>query len=140
MFWDSSALVPVLLPEPRSADVGVLLAGDRGTTIWWATPVECLSAVYRYQRGAELRQGQLGPVLRRLEMLAEDVHTVPATDGVRARAGRLLAVHALRAADALQLAAALVWCEGQPAGQAFVCLDARLRRAALLEGFLILPD
>ena len=34
MFWDSSALVPVLLPERRSADVDALLAGDRGVTIW----------------------------------------------------------------------------------------------------------
>jgi len=49
------------------------------------------------------------------------------------RALRLLAVHPLRAADALQLAAALVWFRDHPAGLDFVCLDERLRTAALLD-------
>jgi hypothetical protein len=47
--------------------------------------------------------------------------------------------HALRAADALQLAAALDWCDGNTRGESFVCLDDRLRGAAVLEGFRVLP-
>jgi hypothetical protein len=46
----------------------------------------------------------------------------------------------LRAADALQLAAALVWCQGDPLQHGFVCLDQRLREAARREGFTALPN
>jgi hypothetical protein len=48
--------------------------------------------------------------------------------------------HPLRAADALQLGAALVWCEEQSHGEVFVCLDARLREAARREGFSLAPE
>jgi len=58
---------------------------------------------------------------------------------VRARAARLLSLHPLRAADALQLAAALVWCRERTAEAPFVCLDDRLRLAAAREGFRVLP-
>jgi hypothetical protein len=44
-----------------------------------------------------------------------------------------------RAADTLQLAASLVWCRERPVGRSFVCLDARLREAAVREGFSVLP-
>jgi predicted nucleic acid-binding protein len=41
----------------------------------------------------------------------------------------------LRAADALQLAAALVWCGERPRGRWFVCADRRLAAAATGAGF-----
>ena len=68
-----------------------------------------------------------------------DAYVVPPTLKLRETAGRLLGVHPLRAADALQLAAALVWCEGQTSEETFVCLDQRLRDAARREGFRLLP-
>jgi len=40
----------------------------------------------------------------------------------------------LRAADSLQLAAALVWCEDVPQGRAFFTADQKLGEAALLGG------
>ena len=40
---------------------------------------------------------------------------------------------------ALQLAAALLWVRDAPGGRDFICLDERLRTAALLEGFAVLP-
>ena len=64
---------------------------------------------------------------------------VEPTGLVREQAGRVLRLHPLRAADALQLAAALVWCQGDPIYHAFICLDQRLREAARREGFPILP-
>ena len=75
----------------------------------------------------------------RLRALVELVDAVSPTDDVRRRAARLAGVHPLRAADALQLAAALVWCEEQPHGETVVSLDSRLREAARSEGFEILP-
>jgi uncharacterized protein len=57
---------------------------------------------------------------------------------VKARAKRLLGVHSLRAADALQLAAALTPVYDDPLGHSFVCLDARLSEARR-EGFTLFP-
>jgi predicted nucleic acid-binding protein len=82
----------------------------------------------------------LDNALTRLEAFFEEAHTVAASEEVRLRAGRLLAVHALRAADALQLAAALVSCEEEPIDERLVSLDQRLREAALLEGFVVIPE
>ncbi len=59
-------------------------------------------------------------------------------DGVRLIAQRLLRLHPLRAADSLQLAAALLACEHRPQGWQFVCLDARLSLAAEREGFNVI--
>ena len=59
-------------------------------------------------------------------------------DAVRSRAVALLARHPLRAADALQLASALVLAEGDPSSLEFVCLDNNLADAAEREGFTVL--
>jgi hypothetical protein len=140
MFWDTSAIIPVLLPEPRSAALTEALASDREVTLWWGTPVECLSAVYRRHRDSPVPAPLLTEALNRLRALVEDADTVSPTDEVRRRAGRLVAAHPLRAADALQLGAALVWCEEQSHGEVFVCLDDRLREAARREGFSLVPQ
>jgi predicted nucleic acid-binding protein len=139
MFWDSSALVSWLLPERLSAQITPLLVSDQRLTIWWGTPVECLSAIYRRHRLSPLPDRLLAEAIDRSRKLAETARTVATSEEVRSRAARLLAVHSLRAADALQLAAALVFSGGQPAGETFVCLDQTLREAAVREGFAILP-
>jgi predicted nucleic acid-binding protein len=139
MFWDSSALVPLLLPEPRSTAMTQLIAADKGTVMWWATPLEVQSAVYRRHRATPLPSPVLKLAVERLRALVEYANTVAPTDDLRHRAGRLVAVHPLRAADALQLAAALIWCEDQPQTETFVSLDERLRSAATREGFTVSP-
>jgi len=140
MFWDTSAIIPVLLPEPRSAALTEALAADREVTVWWGTPVECLSAIYRRHRESPVPAPLLTEALSRLRALVEDADAVSPTDEVRRRAGRLVAAHPLRTADALQLGAALVWCEEQSHGEGFVCLDDRLREAARREGFSLAPQ
>jgi predicted nucleic acid-binding protein len=140
MFWDSSALIPVLIAEARSAHMIALLASDRAPALWWAGPVECQSALHRRRREKILSPAALADALVRLDRLAEDVDVVTPKVPLRERAGRALAAHPLRAADALQLAAALVWVEDSPAGEGFVCLDDRLREAAGREGFQVLPE
>jgi predicted nucleic acid-binding protein len=139
MFWDSSALVPLLIAEARSAQMLVLLAADREPAIWWASPIECQSALRRRQRERTLASVAVKQALQRLRQLTEDLDVVAPTDPVRDAAARSLAAHPLRAADALQLGAALVWCAGE-SGQGFVCLDDRLREAATREGFEVLPQ
>ena len=140
MFWDSSAVVPVLVAEARSSEMAELLRSDKAPAIWWGSPVECQSALHRRRREAALSAGGLAEGLARLERLAEDVDVVAPTTRLRERATRALAAHPLRAPDALQLAAGLVWSGGDPAGEGFVCLDDRLREAARREGFDVLPE
>jgi hypothetical protein len=64
---------------------------------------------------------------------------VSPSSAIRDAAIRLVRVHPLGAADALQLAAALVWAEARPEGREFVVLDRRLGEAAAREGFVVLP-
>jgi predicted nucleic acid-binding protein len=140
MFWDSSAIVPLLVTEARSQAMERLLAGDDGPVIWWATPIECQSALRRRHREAPWPPAQLAAATERLRLVVQHVDTVAPTDELRSRAGRLLASHPLRAWDALQLAAALLWCEEQPQGEGFVTLDGRLAEAAANEGFTSYPQ
>lgn len=139
MFWDSSALVPLLLPEARSAEIASVLSSDEEPVIWWSSPLECQSAIHRRNREDPLPHEALQTALDRLDALTQDVDTVAPSEEVRRRAGRLLSMHPLRAADAFQLAAALLWCEEDPSRETFVCLDGRLLAAARREGFRILP-
>jgi len=140
MFWDSSAVVPVLIAESRSSEMAALLRSDKAPAIWWGSPVECQSALRRRRREQTLSPAALSAALARLERFTEDVDVVAPTNRVRDRSGAVLAGHPLRAADALQLAAALVWGDDRPAGEVFVCLDERLRLAARQEGFDVLPE
>ena len=140
MFWDSSAVVPLLVAESRSPEMAALLRADRAPAMWWGSPVECQSALHRRRRDDTLSAAALIEALARLERLTEDVDIVTPTSRVRERAGRALAAHPMRAADALQLAAALVWSDEAPSGETFVCLDERLRGAARHEGFDVLPE
>ena len=64
---------------------------------------------------------------------------VPPSDAVRDRACRLLRVHSLGAADAQQLAAALILRGEDPLSLDFVCLDNKLRDAAMREGLKLQP-
>ena len=63
---------------------------------------------------------------------------VQPSERVRSTAQRALRVHALRAADALQLAAAIVAAGEDRASLVVVCLDQRLTLAARREGFQVI--
>jgi predicted nucleic acid-binding protein len=138
-FWDTSGLVPLFHDEPASRSVRQLLGRDSAVVTWWGTRVECSAVVARLVHDGRLdaTEEQLARE-RQAELFAGTTEVTPGEE-VRERAERLLAVHALRAGDALQLAAALVWARERPAGRDFVCLDGRLRGIARREGFTILP-
>ena len=140
MFWDSSALVPLILPEARSTALTEAFNDDRHPVIWWVTPVECHSALVRVARHKRLTRDEARGASERLRAIQSRVNEIGPSDDVRVRAIHLLSAHGLRSADALQLAAALAWCEGQPNGETLVCVDQRLRKAATQEGFDLHPD
>lgn len=138
-FWDSSAVVPLCLPEPTTARLRRIAEDDGALVAWWATPVECWSAFARLRRDGLLSRAGEERARRLVSLLAGAWTEIEPSRDVREGAGRALLLHPLRAADSLQLAAALGWARGRPEGHHFVCVDDRLREAATSEGFLVLP-
>jgi len=114
-----------------------ILAEDPAMAVWWATEVECVSAVARLERERLLRAPAVAAALERLDELRDGWQEVEPTDGLRRTARRLLRLHALRSADALQLAAAVAAAEENPAALEIVTLDERLAEAARREGFVV---
>ena len=139
-FWDSSAVVPLCIAEPWTEPLKALLGADRAMMVWWGTPVECGSALARPWRDEGDPPDVSQRAQARIEALGRDWITVAASEEVRQLALRLVRVHPLRAGDAFQLSAALVWAEGRPRGRDFVTVDDRLRGAARLEGFTVVPE
>lgn len=136
-FWDSSAVVPLLVDEPATDAIRAALQEDPTMLVWWATELECVSAVARLERQGDLAPDHTVVALQRLEALAAGWHEIQPVESVRRAAKRALRVHSLRTADALQLAAATVGSEGQPASLDVVSLDDRLNEAARREGFAV---
>jgi predicted nucleic acid-binding protein len=136
-FWDSSGLVPLLVEEEHSKACRELLRADPRILAWTLTRTELVSALWRVHRDGLLDRRDVSVAERRLDAVSRKWAEVDAVLPVREQAERLLRVHALRAADALQLAAALIAVDHRPRGRAFVCLDERLCLAADAEGFAV---
>ena len=137
-FWDTSALVPLLLRQEATAEVGALLSDDPEIVAWWGTPVECVSAAARLRREERLSLEEEEQVLELLGTLRKSWLEILPSEEVRDRAVRLLRVHGLKAADSLQLAAAQIWA-GSTDRAGFVTFGERLGLAARLEGFRVFP-
>ena len=137
-FWHTSALVPLLLEQEATPEVVELLESDGGIVAWWGSSVECASAAARLRREDRLTLDEEDRVLELLNQLRDAWLEILPTEEVHHEARRLLRVHPLRAADALQLAAARVWA-GSADGPELVTYDERLALAARLEGFRVLP-
>lgn len=138
-FWDTSAILPLCLQEPMSGTVQAILRQDEQMVVWWSTVIECSSAFARLRREGRVDWGQEARLRQVLGLLATHWSEVLPGQLVREEAARLLLNHPLRAADAMQMAAAVVWADHRPCGQELICLDERLREAARREGFVILP-
>jgi predicted nucleic acid-binding protein len=134
-FWDASALVPLLIAETSTSRLQALAARDPAMLVWWGSEVECVSALARLERDGTLDPKGSTLAHRRLGQLAGSWHEIDPSDAVRETATRFLRVHPLRAADALQLAAAFLAAERRPATLEVVTLDERLATAARKEGF-----
>jgi predicted nucleic acid-binding protein len=106
--------------------------------VWWGTEVECASAVCRREREGVLPARLADRALRRLDALRARWDEVQPVGEIKHHARRLMRVHPLRAADSLQLAAALLAADFRPAALPFVTLDDRLARAAAREGLDVL--
>jgi len=135
-FWDSSALVPLCL-APQATAAHYRHARRTLPVVWWSTPVEVRSAIVRHFRTQPGREGSLAGALARLAAGRRSWREVLPSERVRELAMGCLDAGDLRAADALQLAAALVWCGEQPQRRPFLCADARLAAAGERAGFAV---
>jgi len=137
-FWDSSGILALLLKEKGSPETLKLYREDEDQSVWCLTEVEIASALSRRLREGMDPQDETVARTQFRVLLGRWIE-VTSVESVRARALRLLGTHPLRAADALQLAAALVFCDERTESLPFVCLDDRLAEAARKERFPVLP-
>jgi len=138
-FWDTSAIIPLCIEEPKSNEVKGILEADNLITVWWGTLVECYSAFSRLRREGLLNEEGEKQVGHLLSTLSRSWTAIMPSDEVRDIALRLLNAHPLRSADSLQLDAAMLWAGLRPKGHFFVCLNLRLKEAAKREGFIVIP-
>lgn len=134
-FWDASAIVPLLVAEKTTGRLQALAQRDPDMLAWWGSAVECASALARLERDAALDAKGAEFAFQRLRQIADAWHEIEPSELVRENAVRFLRVHPLRAADAMQLAAAFVAAERRPASLQVVTLDERVGDAMRKEGF-----
>ena len=137
-YWDSSALVALLVDEPESAERRATIRRDPAIVTWWGSRIECASALNRLHRERRYESGGLDRSLEQFRRLAASWLEIEPLEQVRSRAIRLLRLHPLRGADALQLAAALTAAAEDPQRLDVVSSDERLTAAARREGFTVL--
>ena len=137
-FWDTSAVTALLVDEIARERMLALLQQDPQILVWWGVQVEIFSALSRREREKVLTTQQVGHALDTAHQLAAEWDEVLPTEAVRRTAERMLRLHPLRAADGLQLAAALIAANHDPSTLEFVCLDTRLSGAARREGFAVI--
>ena len=139
-FWDSSAIVPLIVTQAASPDTDRWLAEDDKVAVWTLTPVEVASAVRRLVREGAIDERAASHAEERIDELIGASHVIVDVETVKGQARRLMRLHPLRAADAMQLGAAWEWSAGRPAARVFHTLDDRLARAARREGFRVVPE
>ena len=133
-------MIPLIFDEPTSPALNELLMRDTDMVVWWGTWIECSVTVSRLGREGKLDENGQEETRAALDRLSADWLEVELTNELRLLAMLVSKSHPLKAADCLQLAAALRWCEGDTDDRRFVCLDNRLRRVAEDEGFDVLPE
>jgi uncharacterized protein len=138
-FWDASAVVPLCCSQSATAPGRRLHRELKHMVVWWGTPLEARSAFARLVREGRLTAGEREKAVTLLGQLRAAWDEILPTEQARSLAEDLPDAHGVRAADAAQLAAALVWCRERPKRRPFVCFDDRLGAAADALGFSVRP-
>lgn len=136
-FFDTSALVPLCVNETTSTSAGRVWKQYNERIVWCETPVELDSAIARLFREKELDDIELKKAKKRLKDLELNWRIIEHDGRIIELARTFPYRYSLKAADSLQLAAALVWCKEFPKGKDFVSADVRLSGAAQSLGFTV---
>ena len=129
-FWDTSAIIPLYCNQVVSPASRRIRRQFKQPVLWWGTYVEVHSGIGRLLREGFLTKKQSRKALEKWENLHSLALIVKPDDNVLRVAVSLTEKYALRALDAFQLAAALVWCKEKPTNRPFICADNRLGTAA----------
>jgi len=138
-FWDASAIVPLIVAEENTDYCVGVLSDDPEMLIWCLSRVEVISGLCRRVREDVLSENEFRTAKERMKIILDSAYEVSAVEKVMLRALRLLEVHPLRAADACQLASALVGTQEDPERLPIITFDHRLGSAAIIEGFIVNP-
>ena len=144
IYWDTSALIKLYVPEPDSRVFIDLLASSNAAVVTAdITSVEVLCTLHRKEAAGDLRPED---AKARFERYLADTHSgriilVPNGRDITATAQRVVA-HAyqqspplfIRSLDALHIASAII-----ASAKAVVATDRRLRDVATLMGLTVLP-
>ena len=136
-FWDASAIVPLCVHEAASRAAQSQLR-KFAPVVWWGSLVEVHSAICRLHREKQITGAGKQGAMARLSLLGRGWREIVPGDQLRELARELLDKYSLRAADSLQLAASLTWCEQRPSRRNFLCSDQRLSHAAKSLGFSVI--
>jgi predicted nucleic acid-binding protein len=135
-YWDSSALIPLCITQPQSANA-VQMYRSFAILTWWASQVEIISGLTRLLRMGQLSNNEFVNGKQLASSLIRKWNAAGFSPSAAPAACALLELHPLRAADALQLAVALEVCDRQPHGFSFITADRRLADAAGKTGFAV---
>lgn len=139
-YWDSSALVPLCVDEVVTERMIGFYRADPVVLTWWGSEIECASALARLEREGAMTAESVSVAMDRLKVLRVAWHEIQPSQALRDTAVRLLRVHPVRAADAMQLASAVIASDREPATLEIVTLDTRLAAAARREGFAVISE
>ena len=128
----------LVVDEPRSAERLAIIRRDSVIVTWWGSRIECASALNRLERDHRFEGDGFDRSMGQLSLLAASWVEIEPLEQVRQRAIRLLRLHPLRAAGALQLTAALTASGEDPQRLDMVSSDDRLSAAARREGFKVM--
>ncbi|NOT47071.1 MAG: type II toxin-antitoxin system VapC family toxin [Acidobacteria bacterium] len=134
-FWDTSALVPLFVFQDASLAAQREHRNYPAKTLWWGTQVEVRSSLARLIRDGEIDPGGFETAVKKWLAISQRSRELPPSLRVLEIASDLPDKYGVRALDAFQLAAALVWCKEKPQNRPFICADLRLGGAASDAGF-----
>ena len=135
-FWDTSAIIHICVPG-QSASAAKRLLSQHAVVVWWTARVEVRSTLERLRKDAAISPRAYDASRNRLDGLLASWREIQPSESLRELACVQLERFGIRAADALHLGAALIWCNQKPRGRLFVCNDLRLGDAARQAGFTV---
>jgi predicted nucleic acid-binding protein len=139
-FWDSSAIIPLLVLEQETEQCIRAYQSDQEVMVWTMSKVEVFSALCRRSREGALTEIDFDSAKKRMNDFFDNAFEVISVQKVKDRALRLLQVHPLRAAHAMQLASLLVATQEDTSRVPIMSFDDRLTLAAKREGFTVNPE
>jgi len=137
-FWDASAVVPLCIRQNTSSRARQILRRRQRQVVWWGTMAEVRSTFARVLRSGQITIKEKEQAVRHLQRLSGSWDEVAPDLALREMSIQLLDDYSLRTGDALQLAAALFWCDRKPQRRIFVCFDDRLADVAEKVGFNVI--